>query len=119
MKNRKLFANLAVSDLKKSMTFFAKLGFEFNPKFTDEKAACMIVSDEAFVMLLSEPFFRAFTNKEPCSTSTHVEGICALSCESRSEVDEMIAKASAAGGKEAMNPHEHWFMYGRSEATPV
>ena len=56
-RSRKLFVNLAVSDLKKSMEFFSKLGFEFNPKFTDDKAACMILSEEAFVMLLREPFF--------------------------------------------------------------
>ncbi|RPJ79958.1 MAG: glyoxalase/bleomycin resistance/extradiol dioxygenase family protein, partial [Acidobacteria bacterium] len=61
--SRKLFVNIAVRDLKKSMEFFSKLGFTFNPKFTDENAACMVVNDEAFVMLLSEQFFRTFTKR--------------------------------------------------------
>src|SRR5437879_5765803 len=102
--SRKIFVNLPVRDLKRSMDFFTKLGFEFNPQFTDEKAACMIVSGEAFVMLLAEPFFQTFTKREICNTSTHTEGLFALSCESRAEVDEMVKKALAAGGKHAMDP---------------
>ena len=92
---RKMFVNLAVRDLKKSMSFFTKLGFEFNPKFTDDKAACMIISEEAFVMLLGEPFFRTFTQRELCDTTKHTEGLFALSCDSRDEVDEMVKKAAA------------------------
>ena len=69
--SRKLFVNLAVRDLKKSMDFFRKLGFEFNPKFTDDKAACMIISEEAFVMLLGEPFFKTFTRRQLCDTTKH------------------------------------------------
>jgi len=111
---RKIFVNLAVRDLKKSMEFFAKLGFEFNKKFTDDKAACMIVNDEAFVMLLTEPFFRTFTRREPCDTSRHTEGLFALSRGSRAEVDEMVKKAFAAGGRQAMDPQDLGFMYGRS-----
>ena len=99
-RSRKLFVNLAVRDLKKSMHFFTKLGFEFNPKFTDDKAACMIISEEAFVMLLGEPFFRTFTKQELCDTTKHTEGLFALSCDSRAEVDEMVKKAVAAGGKD-------------------
>ena len=111
---RKLFVNLAVRDLKKSMDFFAKLGFGFDPKFTDDKAACMIISEEAYVMLLGEPFFRTFTKREPCDTSRHTEGLFALSCASRAEVDEMVKTAVAAGGKHAMDPQDHGFMYGWS-----
>lgn len=111
MTNRKLFVNLAVRDLKQAMTFFSALGFEFNPKFTDDKGACMIVSQEAFVMLLSEPFFKTFTAKEYCETKTHAEVLCALSCESKSEVDEMVKQAIAAGGKESMKVQDHGFMY--------
>jgi predicted lactoylglutathione lyase len=113
-KSRKLFVNLAVHDLKKSMEFFAALGFTFNPKFTDDKAACMIISDEAFVMLITEPFFRTFTAQEPCDTSRYTEGLFALSCDSRAEVDELVAKAIAAGGRHAMKPQDHGFMYGWS-----
>src|SRR5713101_6731475 len=111
---RKIFVNLAVRDLKKSKAFFSALGFEFNPKFTDEKAACVAISDEAFVMLLSEPFFKTFTEREPCDTSTHTEGLFALSCTSRAEVDELVKRAVAAGGKHAMKPQDHGLMYGWS-----
>jgi uncharacterized protein len=112
--SRKIFVNLAVHDPKRSMDFFAKLGFEFNPKFTDDNAACMIVSEEAYVMLLKEPFFKTFTKREICNTATHTEGLFALSCGSRAEVDEMVKKAIAAGGQHAMDPQDHGFMYGWS-----
>lgn len=110
-KSRKVFINLPVRDLKRSMEFFSKLGFEFNPKFTDDKAACMVLSEEGYVMLLSEPFFKTFTKNELCNTSTHTEGLFALSCSSRDEVDELVRKAIAAGGKHAMDPQDHGFMY--------
>ena len=74
---RLLFVNLPVRDLKKSMEFFSVLGFEFNPKFTDDNAACMIVSEDAFVMLLAQPFFKTFTNREICDTSKSSEGLFA------------------------------------------
>ena len=109
--SRKMFVNLAVQDLKKSMDFFTALGFTFNPKFTDDKAACMIISDDAFVMLLTEPFFKTFTPQEPCDTSRYTEGLFALSCQSREEVDEIVNKAIAAGGRNAMKPQDHGFMY--------
>lgn len=112
--SRMLFVNLAVRDLKKSMEFFSKLGFEFNPKFTDEKAACMILSEQAFVMLLSEPFFKTFTKRELADTSRQTEGLFCLSCSSRAEVDDMVKKAIAAGGKHAMDVQDHGFMYGWS-----
>jgi len=108
---RKLFVNLAVRDLKRSMTFFSKLGFEFNLKFTDDKAACMIVSDEASVMLLTEAFFQGFTKRRICDTRTHSEGLFALSCASRAEVDQIIHKALEAGGSPAMDAMDHGFMY--------
>ncbi len=96
------------------MEFFTKRGFEFNPKFTDDKAVCMIISEEAFVMLLIEPFFKTFTKKEICDTTTRTGGLFALSCNSRAEVDEMVKKAIAAGGTRAMDPIDHGFMYGWS-----
>ena len=112
--SRKIFVNLAVRDLKKSMDFFGKLGFEFNPQFTDDKAACMVFSEDAYAMLLTEPFFKTFTKREICDTATHTEGLFALSCENRAEVDELVNKALAAGGKNAMPPQDHGFMYGSS-----
>jgi predicted lactoylglutathione lyase len=117
-RSRKLFVNLAVRDLKRSMDFFSKLGFEFNPQFTNEQGACMIVSEEAFVMLLAEPFFKTFTKKEPCDTATHTEGLFALSCSSRAEVDEMVETAVASGGKHAVDPMDQGFMYGWSFYDP-
>ena len=118
MSKRQMFVNLAVRDVKRSMEFFTKLGFEFNAKFTDANAACMIVNRDASVMLLSEPFFATFTKKLPCNTSTHVEGLFALSCDSRAEVDEMVRRAVTAGGQEAMPAQDHGFMYGRSFFDP-
>jgi predicted lactoylglutathione lyase len=117
-RSRKLFVNLAVRDLKSSMEFFRKLGFGFNPQFTDDMAGCMVVSEEAFVMLLTEPFFKTFTRKEICNTQAQSEGLFALSCTSRAEVDQLVKTAIAAGGKPAMDPQDHGFMYGWSFYDP-
>ena len=100
--SRNIFVNLAVRDLERSKAFFSRLGFEFNPKFTNQKAACMIVNDTASVMLVTELFFKTFTNREICDTSTQTEGLLALSCSSRGEVDDIVRTAIASGGKHAM-----------------
>lgn len=113
-KNRMMFVNLPINDLNASMAFFSALGFSFNKQFTDEKAACMVISDASCVMLLTKPFFKGFTSREICDTSTHSEALVALSCESRAEVDEIVAKALAAGGKNAWEKQDHGFMYGWS-----
>ncbi len=110
MPSRKLFVNLPVRDLKKSVAFFTSLGFAFNPKFTDDKAACMIVSEEAFVMLLVHPFFNTFTKREICDEK-HVEALFSISCESRAEVDELVKKALANGAAPDVDPEDHGFMY--------
>jgi predicted lactoylglutathione lyase len=112
--SRKIFVNLSVRDLTKSMEFFTALGFTFNAQFTDDKAACMIISEEAYVMLLSEPFFRGFTKKEPCDTTRATEAMLALSCDSKAEVDQLVRKAIDAGGSHAMDSMDHGFMYGWS-----
>ncbi len=111
---RKMFVNLPVRDLKTSMEFFSKLGFEFNLQFTDDKAACMVVSGEAFVMLLAERFFRTFTKRAICDAATHTEALLAVSCESRGEVDELVRTALTVGGGPALDPVDHGFMYGWS-----
>lgn len=111
---RMIFVNLPVRDLKASMEFFSKLGFEYNRQFTDDNAACMVVSEQACVMLLSESFFRTFTKNQICDTSTRTETLIALSCQSRAEVDDIVNKAIAAGGSSAMDPMDHGFMYGWS-----
>lgn len=113
-KSRKVFVNLAVRDLKKSMAFFKELGFEFNAQFTDEKAACMVLSEDGYVMLLAEPFFKTFTKSQICDTKTHTETMLALSCESREEVVELVRIALAAGARRVMDPVDHGFMYSES-----
>jgi len=118
MTPRKLFVNLPVQDLERSKAFFASLGFTFNPQFTDENATCMIVSEEAFVMLLVKPFFQGFTKREICDTGTHTEALLALSCQSRTEVDQMVEKALSRGGSPAMEPMDHGFMYAWSFYDP-
>ena len=115
---RKIFVNLAVRDLKRSVDFFTKLGFTFNPKFTDENATCMIVNDDAYVMLLVEPFFKTFTKRQVCDTKTQTEGLFALSADSRADVDKMVKTAVAAGGSYAVDPQDHGFMYGWSFYDP-
>jgi predicted lactoylglutathione lyase len=112
--SRKLFVNVPVRELKKSMEFFSRLGFEFNRKFTDDKAACMVVSEDACFMLLAEPFFRTFTKRDPCDTTKQTEALFALSCTSRAEVDELVNKAVTLGARHAMDPQDHGFMYGWS-----
>jgi predicted lactoylglutathione lyase len=116
--SRKLFVNLAVDDLARSVEFFGGLGFTFDPRFTDETATCMVVSDEAFVMLLVRDRFQEFTQKELCEPATHTEAILALSAESREAVDELADLALASGGSPANEPLDHGFMYGRSFHDP-
>lgn len=111
---RMVFINLPVRDLERTKAFFSALGFTYNPQFTDANAACMVLSDQGFVMLLTEPFFKGFTKRQICDTTTHTEVLVALSCTSREEVDEMVRKAIAAGGAPAMPPVDHGFMYGSS-----
>lgn len=114
MTARKIFVNLRVRDLNASKAFFTKLGFAFNPQFTNDDGACMVLSDEGYVMLLSPGHWSRFTKKEPCDTRTHSEALIALSCERREEVDRLVAIALESGGKPAMEPQDHGFMYGWS-----
>ena len=109
-----IFVNLPVKDLSRTVEFFKKLGFAFNPQFTDENATCMIINDNIFVMLLVEKFFKSFTKKEICDTTKDTEVIIALSTDSREKVDEMMQNVFQAGGKESREPQDHGWMYGRS-----
>ncbi|MDD5577709.1 MAG: VOC family protein [Methylobacter sp.] len=106
-----IFVNLPVKDLNESVDFFTQLGFTFNPKFTDETATCMIVSDTIFVMLLTEAKFKTFTPKEICDATKSTEVLVCLSVESRGKVDDMVRKAVAAGGTTYNEPQDHGFMY--------
>ena len=115
---RKLFVNLAVKDLDRAVAFFTELGFSFDPQFTDETATCMLVGDDAFVMLLVADRFRDFTKKELADSTRQTEAIVAVSADSREEVDELAEKALAAGASPANDPYELGFMYGRSFNDP-
>src|ERR671911_3197338 len=97
----KIFVNLPVRDLDRSMEFFKKLGFSFNPQFTDETAACMVISDDTYAMLLTHKKFGEFTKKKIVDATEMTEVLIALSQESRAEVDRFADAALAAGGKAA------------------
>jgi predicted lactoylglutathione lyase len=110
----KIFVNLPVQDLQKSMHFFEELGFRHNPQFTDETATSIVINEHIYVMLLVRSRFSEFTAKQLCDTSTHTEAIIALSAESREEVDTLVDKALATGALPSNEPTDHGFMYGRS-----
>src|SRR5262245_29202349 len=113
-----VFINLPVADLSKSLAFFKALGYSHNPQFTDDTAACMVISDTIFVMLLTHAKFRAFTPKAICDTSTSAEVLIALSCASRKQVEDLVARATAAGGSTYAEPKDYGFMYQHSFADP-
>jgi uncharacterized protein len=115
---RKMFVNLPVADLERTKAFYAALGFTFNPQFTNEMAACMIVGPDNFAMLLRHEFFGTFTKKAIADAHATTEVMVALSCETKAEVDAMLAQAIAAGGREPRDPQDHGFMYARSFEDP-
>lgn len=107
----KIFVNLPVKDLNKSIEFFTRLGFTFNQQFTDETATCMIVSDDIFVMLLTHDKFRSFTPNPICDATQFTEVLVCLSVENREAVNEIVHKAVVAGGTTYNLPQDHGFMY--------
>jgi uncharacterized protein len=111
---REIYVNLPVKDLNKSKEFFGKLGFQFNPKFTNDEGACMIIGDSIYAMLLVEPFFKQFTKKEIANASKSTEVILAISAESREAVNDMVEKALKAGGSKSNDPQDYGWMYSRS-----
>jgi len=113
--NRRLFVNLPVSDLDRSVAFFTALGFEFDLQFTDERAAAMVVNQDGFVMLLVEDFFSTFTGKPVPATN---EVVMALSAASPAEVDRLVRTALASGGSRAQGPVSDGPMYGWSFLDP-
>lgn len=112
--SKQMYLNLPVSDLSKSVAFFRALGFAFNPQFSSEDGACMMISDDIFVMLCTQNRFKDFTPKAICDTSQAVEVLINLCCESREEVDGLVAKALAAGGSTYDKPEDLGFMYSHS-----
>ena len=117
-KVNKIFINLPVKDLNRSIDFFTKLGFTFNPQFTDKKAACLIISDTMYSMLITEEFFKSFTKKSLIDAQNSTEAIISLHVESRKEVDALTDKAFAAGGSKSNDNFDYGWMYGRSFQDP-
>jgi predicted lactoylglutathione lyase len=109
--SKKVFVNLPVADLAKSMAFFRAVGYEFNPQFTDETAACMVISEHNYAMLLTHARFGDFTPKAIADARKTTEVLVAISYDSRPEVDEVVRKAVAAGGSIYNQPQDHGFMY--------
>ncbi len=114
--SRLIFVNLPVADLDASKAFFGELGFEFDPKFTDDKCACMRISDQAYVMLLDAARFADFTVKPTADAHSSTEALLCVSAEDRDAVDAFAEAALAAGGTPAKEPMDYGFMYGRSFA---
>lgn len=114
--NKQIFVNLPVKDLPRSKDFFAALGYTFNPQFTNDQGACMVISENIYAMLLTEEFFKTFIDRPISSAHESAQVINCLSCESREEVDATVAKALAAGGTVPREPQDMGFMYGHGFA---
>ena len=112
----KIFVNLPVKDLNKSKEFFARLGFSFNEQFTDDKAACLVIGENIFAMLLREEFFKMFTKKESAGAKKTKEALIAIDAESGQQVDDMVKKAAEAGGSIYRDAEDHGWMYGHGFA---
>ncbi|WP_341317423.1 VOC family protein [Paraburkholderia sp. IMGN_8] len=110
--HKQIYVNLAVGNLERSKVFFSALGFTFNAQFTNEQAACLILGENIHAMLLVKDLFKSFTRKALCNPQESTEALMGLSCESRAEVDALVAKAIAAGGTAPRAPQDHGFMYG-------
>jgi len=110
--NKQIYVNLPVQNLERTKTFFSSLGYSFNPQFTNEQGACMVVADNIYVMLLQDSFFKTFTHKAIADAGKVTEVLVCLSCDSRTQVDELVAKAISAGGTAPRAPQDHGFMYG-------
>jgi predicted lactoylglutathione lyase len=115
---KQIFVNLPVKDLNRSKEFFTALGFSINPQFSDDKGACVVIGENIFAMLLTEPFFKTFTRKEIADASKTTEVLIALDAESREAVDDMVRRAVDAGGSLYADPQDHGWMYQHSFADP-
>lgn len=111
---KQIFLTLPVAHVQKSIAFFEALGFSLNPQFSDATAACIVINEHTSVMLGTHDKFRAFTPKAVCDTSQAIEVLISLSCDTRERVDELVAKALAAGGTTHDAPEDLGFMYSHS-----
>ncbi|MFL5783635.1 MAG: VOC family protein [Bacteriovoracaceae bacterium] len=115
MRAQQIYVNVAVNDLEKSKMFFSKLGFEFKPEFTNEHAACVILSDNIFTMLLTKPFFKNFIpDRDVADPKKNIQTLMCINVAKRSDVDEIIKRAVAAGGRAYHEPQDEGFMYGQA-----
>ncbi len=111
--HQQIYVNLPIKNMARSLAFFKALGFSFEPKFSNEQGACMIVGENIFTMLLVEPFFQTFiSDKAIVDAKRSTEVLVCISCDSRADVDALVAKAVAAGGTAPRAPQDHGFMYG-------
>lgn len=110
----KIYVNLPVKDLQRSVRFFKAVGFTFYPQLSDETAACMAISDSIFAMLLTEAKFREIARRPGADKSRMTEMFTCLSVESRARVNKLVDKALAQGGREVREPEDHGYMFGRS-----
>lgn len=116
--HQQVFINLPVRDLSRSMSFFRSLGYDFDSRFTNEVAACLILGEQLYAMLLTEAFFAGFTAKTVVDAHQATEVLVCLSCSSRGEVDELVNRARSAGGRIPRPPQEQGFMYGHAFEDP-
>jgi uncharacterized protein len=110
--HKQIFVNLPIADMARSQAFFRALGYQFDPRFTNEKGAALVLGETLYAMLLVRDFFQTFTDKTIVDAQQGIEVLVCLSCESRAEVDTLVSKALAAGGKSPRPPVDHGFMYG-------
>ncbi|WP_281631187.1 VOC family protein [Flavobacterium luteolum] len=110
----KIFLNLAVKDLNRAVSFYNGLGFSTNPKFSNEKGACLVIDENIFVMILVEEFYQTFTKKQICDSTTTSEALIAISVDTREQVDEMMDKAIKSGGTDYHQTNDYGWMYQRT-----
>lgn len=110
--HKQIFVNLPIADMAKSQAFFKALGYSFNPDFSNDKGASLVLGENLFAMLLVHDFFRTFIDKPVADAKQSTEVLVCLACDSREQVDTLVAKALAAGGKAPRPPQDHGFMYG-------
>ncbi len=114
----KIFVNFPGKDLNRSKEFFTKIGFSINPQFTDQTAACAVISEDIYAMILTHEKFKEFTKKEIADATKTTEVLTCLSSDSKDKVNEMVDKAIASGATEARDPMDYGFMYARSFNDP-
>jgi len=109
--HKQIFVNLPIKQMARSQAFFRALGYDFDPHFTNEQGAALVLGENLYAMLLVEDFFKSFIDKTIADATQTTEVLTCLSCESRAEVDTLVAKAVAAGGTAHRAPQDHGFMY--------